>query len=168
MAHGVVPVISRFPGQRVERQFIDGETALTFPIGDIEAAAACIARLEADPGLWRDLSTRASASQQGRYGFEGSMDAWAAALDACLQRPASVGPIPRIQQRTGGRLQRLGLSQAWQDRMRDLLGRSVRHADPGSEWPTHSGRTGDEARREIAAAAARIDARPAWHVGDRA
>ena len=34
MAHGAVPVISRFPGWRIEGQFRDGETALTFPVGD--------------------------------------------------------------------------------------------------------------------------------------
>ena len=157
MAHGVVPVISRFDGHRVEGQFVDGMTALTFAVGDVECAADAIARLDAAPELWQVLSTRARHSQSGRYAFEGSMDAWADAFDACLQRPSSQGDIPNIVVRSNGRLQRWGVPHVWQDRMRDLLGRRVRHEDPGSEWPTHGSNLNATARRAIAQIAEGIE-----------
>ncbi|HWW61859.1 MAG TPA: glycosyltransferase family 4 protein, partial [Thermoanaerobaculia bacterium] len=43
MAHGVVPVISSFPGHA--QQFLHDGNALVFPVGDVRAAADAIARL---------------------------------------------------------------------------------------------------------------------------
>jgi hypothetical protein len=139
MAHGAVPVISRFAGLETEGQFIEGRTALTFPVGDVAAAACCASRLVGEPGLLSALSRQAMQSQQGRYSFRGAIDAWSNALERCLELPCQQGPLPRIPERLGGRLTSLGVPAAWQARLREVLRRPVHHASPGSEWPTSSG-----------------------------
>jgi glycosyltransferase involved in cell wall biosynthesis len=149
MAHGVVPVITRFSGIRLEGQFRDNETALTFPVGDVDAAAACVGRLLAEPGLLERLSAEASGSQAGRYSFEGSMNAWAEALNRCMTQPMLGGRLPMIRDRSDGRLARLGIPNAAQEWLRSLAGRKVRHASPGSEWPTSSGTLGEDTRQAL-------------------
>jgi glycosyltransferase involved in cell wall biosynthesis len=149
MANGVVPVISQFSGLRLEKQFVDGETALTFAVGDTMAAAQCVRRLTQEAGLLERLSRGASESQRGRYSFDGSMDAWAAALNRCLEQPKLHGMIPDIPERQDGRLTRLGVPADLQSRIRDALGHRVRHSSAGSEWPTSSGLMTEQARQEI-------------------
>jgi glycosyltransferase involved in cell wall biosynthesis len=161
MAHGVVPVISRFLGLEVERQFIDGRTALTFPVGDVRAAAACVARLVSEDGLLERLSAAAIKTQSGAYSFDGAMDAWAEALDRCMERPATLGPVPVVTQRVDGRLTRWGVPPGVQERLRALLRRPVVHASPGSEWPTSSGTMSESARRAIEDFARAIEERAA-------
>ncbi|MFG0335022.1 MAG: glycosyltransferase family 4 protein [Maioricimonas sp. JB049] len=146
MVHGVVPVISRFRGLEVEGQFVDGETALTFPVGDVEAAADQISRLLEVQGLLQRLSRNAMRSQQGKYLFEGSMDAWARALEQTARRPPLAGVIPRVDQQLDGRLIRWGVTVGLQEGFRQQTGRKVRHRSPGSEWPTCSGRVTEVAR----------------------
>lgn len=133
MAHGVVPVVSRFPGIEIERQMIDGETALTFPVGDVIAAADCIARLDADRSLLARLSSNAAASQSGIRSYEGALDAWAAAFHATLQRPARIGEILPSETRDSGLLTRLHVPDALAERIRRVRRRE--HSEPGAEWP---------------------------------
>lgn len=139
MAHGVVPVVSRFVGLGVEGQFVHELNALTFPVGDVAAAATCVRRLLAEPGLLRRLSECAMRSQGGRYSFDGAMRAWAEAFDRCLAQPVRTGELPRLTLPPDGRLARLGVPPWLAQRLRDLLGRRHEHSDPGSEWPTGSG-----------------------------
>jgi glycosyltransferase involved in cell wall biosynthesis len=139
MAHGVVPVISRFCGLKAEGHYIDGVNCLTFPVGDVSAAAECIGRLARTPRLLEQLSRHALHAQQGIYGLEGSIDAWARALDRCVEMPPMVGPFPRTPQGESGRLSRFGLSPWVAQRIRDLLGKRALHVDPGAEWPNASG-----------------------------
>jgi glycosyltransferase involved in cell wall biosynthesis len=139
MAHGVVPVISEFWGLKTERQFVNHVNALTFPVGDVEAAARCIERLVKEEGLMQSLSERAMSSQHGVYSAEGAMRAWGAAFDQCLDQPVRKGGIPRLAFSPDGRLARWGLPPWFAQRIRDLLGRRHLHSDPGSEWPTGSG-----------------------------
>jgi glycosyltransferase involved in cell wall biosynthesis len=166
MAHGAVPVITRFQGQRIEGQFIEGVSALTFPVGDIEAAAACVARLAGDPLLWSRLSEQGKLLQTGVYSFHGSMDAWASALDACARRPVARGPLPAAGARVDGRLQRLGVPAGLQEALRLISGRRVRHNDPGSEWPTHGGTMSSEEHQRIIDAANAIETAAAAGVVD--
>jgi glycosyltransferase involved in cell wall biosynthesis len=149
MAHGVVPVVSRFIGLAVERQFVHEMNALTFPVGDVEAAAACVRRLFEEPGLLRRLSESAMQSQRGRYSSEGAMRAWAEAFDRCLEQPARTGDLPRVPFAPDGRLTRSGVPPWLAQRVRDLLGRRHDHTDPGSEWPTGSGLMTPEAADSI-------------------
>lgn len=159
MAHGVVPVISRFQGLRREGQFVDGVTALTFPVGDIDGAAACLQRLQREEGLLTRLSAAAIQSQRGRYSFEGAMDAWAEALDRCMRQPIRSGSLPVIEDRESGRMARIGIPDSIQTGIRRWLRRPVRHQSPGSEWPTSSGRISAAQRELFEAAACGIDQR---------
>lgn len=149
MAHGVVPVISRFIGLAVERQFVEETNALTFPVGDVRAAAACIRRLLAEPGLLRRLSENAMRSQRGRYTFEGATRAWAEAFDRCLGQPVRTGDLPPVPFPADGRLTRSEVPPWLAQRVRNLLGRRHDHSDPGSEWPTGSGLITPEATDSI-------------------
>jgi glycosyltransferase involved in cell wall biosynthesis len=149
MVHGVVPVISRFIGLAVEGQFVEETNALTFPVGDVRAAAACIRRLLAEPGLLRRLSENAMQSQRCRYSFAGATRAWAESFDRCLAQPARTGDLPRVPFPLDGRLTRSGVPPWLAQRVRDLLGRRHDHTDPGSEWPTGSGLMTPEAAASI-------------------
>jgi glycosyltransferase involved in cell wall biosynthesis len=149
MAHGVVPVISRFIGLAVEGQFVEERNALTFPVGDVRVAAACVRRLSAEPGLLRRLSENAMQSQRDRYTFEGAMRTWAEAFDRCLAQPTRTGALPRLPFLPDGRLTRAGIPPWFAQRVRDLLGRRHDHTDPGSEWPTGSGLMTSEAADSI-------------------
>jgi hypothetical protein len=77
------------------------------------------------------------------------MQAWAEALDNCLERSPATGPVPKLDKPADGRLTRMGLSPAMAQRIRDLFGRQYEHTDPGSEWPTGSGLITSEAVDEI-------------------
>ena len=140
MAHGVVPVISRFTGSVVEGEFIDGENALQFPVADIGAAADCIARLDRDRQFLHRLSSAARDSQSGIRSEEGAIEAWANAFELALaSRSRRNSIIPELPQ-VGGHLRRLPPPLA-------ELARRLRpfpHQDAGSEWPHWSG-TRDEA-----------------------
>lgn len=149
MVHGVVPVISEFPGARAEGIYVHEKTALTFAVGDCQAAARAIARLHREPGLLERLSRAAMDSQRGDRSQSGAIEAWARALDASMERPGSTAHVSAVPDPVDGRLQRLGVPAAAQSWLRRLLGRPVRHSDPGSEWPTSSGQLDADARSEI-------------------
>lgn len=139
MANGVVPVTSKFVGLKAEGLYLNESNALTFPVGDLEAAAVAIVRLVTETGLMTHLSSNAAHSQSNEYTHEGSIRAWASALDCCLERPPAIGPVPKLNLPADGRLTRFGLSPRMSQRVRKLLGRTFEHSDPGSEWPTGSG-----------------------------
>ncbi|GAB5442275.1 MAG: hypothetical protein Fues2KO_26240 [Fuerstiella sp.] len=150
MTHGMVPVISQFIGQQEEGQFIDGQTALTFPVGDVDFAVSLVERLVAEPELYSMLSGNARNSQRGRYSAEGALSAWGEALTICMQQPSRIGKrVPVTVDQTSGRLSRLPLPACAVDWTRRLLGRPVLHQSPGSEWPTDSGQLSDKDRCEI-------------------
>lgn len=149
MAHGVVPVISRFDGLEDEGQFIDGSNSLVFPVADVNAAAECVQRLIDDAALFARLSEHATESQVGDYSFEGSIAAWDRALRHCLDLPVCVGPLPKIVENLPGRLSKFGIPVGLQSKLRQWTGRRVTHQSPGSEWPTSSGLLTDQETREI-------------------
>jgi hypothetical protein len=142
-----------------EGQFVDGMNALTFEIGDVEAAAQAVARLWRNPALLLDLSVAASRSQQGRYSFEGALDAWATELDRCLEMPMRLGVPPKVSERRHGRLARLGLPNSVENSLRRALRRPVQHQSPGSEWPTVGGAPDESAALSLEALARVIDER---------
>jgi glycosyltransferase involved in cell wall biosynthesis len=146
MAHGVVPVVSQFTGQRTEGQLIDGVTALTFPVGDTCAAADCIERLLGEPGLMARLSANAAASQTGPYSFEGALYEWAKLLDQSLESPVKCGVPPRVPDCTRNRFLRNIVPSLVEDALRSFLHRPIQHRSAGSEWPTSSGLIQDDER----------------------
>src|SRR6266403_608647 len=149
MAHGVVPVISEFTGIHAEQHFVHEKNSLLFPVSDMKSAAAGISRLISEEGLLQRLSQNALASQRDKYTFSGSFDAWAEAFDRCVNEPAMMGPVPKLNYAPDGRLTRLGLSPRIAQRVRDVLGRRHIHEDSGSEWPTGSGLMDSLAAEEI-------------------
>lgn len=158
MAHGVVPVVSRFLGCRTEGQFRDEDNVLTFPVGDGEQAASCVARLHHDRALLRRLSEQARRSQEGINSEAGAAAAWAEAFALALAQPPRVtspttGPFP-----PAGRLERWGIPAAVAESWRRLLGRAFVHSEPGGEWPHCSGLDDPARHREIAEFAAICEA----------
>lgn len=140
MAHGVVPVVSRFTGLAVEGQFVDGVNALTFDVGDVRAAADAVQRLDTDRALLRELSANARESQQGINSHEGAIDAWAEALRLALELPQRRGTVLPPQPRDRGALSALPPPVA--ELVRSV--RRVPHEDAGSEWPHWSGLRDEE------------------------
>ena len=135
LIHGVVPVLSRFPGLVAEGIFRDGHNALTFEVGDMDAAAHHVIALHREPGLLARLSAAAMVSQTGRYLFEGSMKAWADAFDACMRAPPRCGRRLPVDDEPGPRLERMGLPGAVADRLRSWSRRIPQPREPGDEWP---------------------------------
>ena len=147
MVHGVVPVVSRFTGLQAEGQFLDGVNSLTFPVGDVAAAAHCIERLHGDPALLERLSRAARASQDGIRSEQGAADAWAEAFRDALGRSPRVGAVLPALPRDHGLLERLGIPASIAEIVRKRRGR--RHADPGSEWPHWSGVRDEELMHQV-------------------
>jgi glycosyltransferase involved in cell wall biosynthesis len=137
MAHGVVPVMSRFRGIRAEDHFREGVDSLTFDIGDIKAAADHFEHLHRDRDFLERLSAAACASQSGIRSEAGAAAAWAQAFDDVLAREQCLGELPPHPP-PSGRLDRI-LPSAAAEKLRRLMGRRFEHADPGSEWPHWSG-----------------------------
>ena len=135
LVHGVVPVLSRFPGLVAEGVFQDGHNALTFEVGNMDAAARHVIALHRKPGLLARLSAAAIVSQKGRYLFEGSMKAWADAFDACLRAPLRCGRGLPVDDEPRPRLERMGLPGAVADRLRSWSRRMPQPREPGDEWP---------------------------------
>lgn len=139
--HGVVPVVSRFTGNE---DFFHEHNALTFPVGDVAAAADAIERLHRDRALLERLARAARTSQSGPRSEEGAIDLWAETFRTILARPARVGATLPQPPRDSGRLTRLGVPEAIAE-----LVRHHRHAGPGGEWPHWSGMRDEEMERRF-------------------
>jgi len=146
MAHGVVPVISRFVGAE---DFVDGENALTFDVGDIRGAADALERLDRDRTLLERLSRAARSSQTGIRSEQGAIDAWADVFRDALRREQRAGatlpPVPR----DSGTLSRWGVPDALAEIVRRM--RKREHASAGAEWAHWSGMPDEELMRAVEA-----------------
>jgi glycosyltransferase involved in cell wall biosynthesis len=155
MAHGVVPVISRFPGLAIEGQFLDGTNALTFPVGDVGAAADAVERLHRDRELLERLSQAARGSQGGVRSELGAIDAWAEGFRDALALPVRVGAtVPRAP-RDQGLLSALPAAVA--EVVRRMRGSAATSA--AGEWP-HWSAIPDRALMDAVAAFARGETVP--------
>jgi glycosyltransferase involved in cell wall biosynthesis len=141
MVHGVVPVVSRFAGAE---DFHHELNALTFPVGDVAAAADCIERLHRDRALLERLSSTAKVSQGGVRSESGAIDAWESLL---RDAPRRVGNRLPDAPRDSGLLTRLGVPDAVAEIVRKV--RKRRHSEPGAEWPHWSGMHDDRLEREL-------------------
>jgi glycosyltransferase involved in cell wall biosynthesis len=151
MAHGCVPVVSLFTGCLAEGQFVDGDNALAFDVGDTAAAAECVWRLHEDRTLLRRLSAAAARSQADINSEDGAAAAWAGGFRQALATPPRKGDRPpRLPWPAGGRLERWGLPAAWAETVRGWMGRKSLHSSPGGEWPHVSGLADSARLREIA------------------
>jgi glycosyltransferase involved in cell wall biosynthesis len=158
MAHGVVPVVSRFVGCLAEGQFLEGHNALTFDVGDLRGAVACVRRLDSDRALLRRLSAGASRSQGGINSDSGALAAWAAGFRQALENPPRRGERPpKLRWPPSGRLERWGLPPELSETLRRWCGRVCKHRSPGNEWPHRSGLADAARMREIMDFAARFE-----------
>ena len=137
MAHGVVPVMSRFTGLEAEGQFEHETNALLFPVGDVGAAADAIERLDRDRDLLERLSRSAGASQGGIRSEAGAIDAWAEAFRIALEHPPRVGARLPAAPRDGGLLSRLHVPASVAEVVRRV--RPFASGSAGGEWPHWSG-----------------------------
>jgi glycosyltransferase involved in cell wall biosynthesis len=137
MAWGALVVSSRFVGSGLEGFLRDGDNALTFPLGDVDAAADAIARLR-DPALRMRLMRQAAADVRRHFASEVATTAWDEALrGACAREPLPRPPAP-APVAPAGRLDRiLGVGGA--ELLRRALRRRVPTSGPGDEWPHTEG-----------------------------
>jgi hypothetical protein len=120
---------------------------LTFPVGDIRAAADCVERLHRDRVLLERLSTAAAQSQSGIRSEAGAIDAWAAMLRGTLARPSRLGTsLPNVPT-DHGLLTRLHVPSGVTEMVRSFRRRE--HSGPGSEWPHWSGMHDAELERAV-------------------
>ncbi|MCU1227718.1 MAG: hypothetical protein JWO97_602, partial [Acidobacteria bacterium] len=134
MHYGVVPVVSRYRGATAENVLRDGETALLFPVGDMRAAAAQIARL--DDALLSQLAAAAERVVEPEYLLDDSLRRWAEAFDEAVALPRAVGEsLPSLA--PSGVYERLHLPPALAHALRKLTARLPQPRDPGDEWPHH-------------------------------
>lgn len=135
MLHGVVPVISRYPGQIAEAFVIHERNGLTFRVGDPETAARHVARLARDREKLHALAE--AALESSRHDTLDRMHRdYAAALERVLTLPLRNGPVPP-RAHGGGRLDRI-VGSDLADRLRGLLGRHYPHEHSRAEWPEHA------------------------------
>lgn len=126
MQHGVVPVIARYAGQRLENIVRDGETGITFAVGDVDAAAAALRSLAHDGSLLAMLSNAAIAEIDSDERMHRD---WLRILETALTMPPK-SPRP-IELPKSGRLDFLPWKLA--DAIRRL--RPAAQADGWAEWP---------------------------------
>lgn len=89
MACGSVPVVSRVESG-VGDVLVEGRNGLTFPVGDIAAAADCVERLVREPGRWAELSCAARATIEECFGF----DRYLAGVGVLLEELEDAPPRP--------------------------------------------------------------------------
>ena len=132
MHHGVVPVTSRFLGLEAEGVLQHERNALLFDVGDMQAAAAHLRRLQTDRDLLARLSANARAAMHD-WTDTRMHEEWTRVLENVLGRAPRA---PRASARTtqpAGRLDRIAPSLA--DRLRAITGRRFPHQSGWDEWP---------------------------------
>jgi glycosyltransferase involved in cell wall biosynthesis len=139
MAHGVVPVMSRFRGCSAEGTFQDGSTVLLFDVGDAEAAARHVARLHDDRALLHRLSVGTRAALTESSFVDGAVAAWAETLRRVRAMPLRVPSDRRPRLSASGSLASLGVPPRLAALARKLVGRQPVPRVPADEWPHSSG-----------------------------
>ncbi|MFZ2491595.1 MAG: glycosyltransferase family 4 protein [Thermoanaerobaculia bacterium] len=131
--HGVVPVIARFPGLAEEGLVLEGETGLTFEVGDVMSAAAQVERLGCDRAWLATLSDRAAADESRYTLADAHLRWWRILEELALLPPRVGGGTPRLPQPAGRVDAWIGPAAA--HAIRRLLRLHYDHADAGGEWP---------------------------------
>jgi len=142
MHYGVVPVSSQYRGARAEGLLREGKTAVMFPVGNAEEAAAQVERIAKDDELRARIAANAERAVDPRYLLEHSFEEWLRVFEEA-RGPFVRGELPELP--PSGLLERLHLPAS---AIRKVLGRTPEPRDPGDEWP-HHGPVDDAARRRI-------------------
>jgi glycosyltransferase involved in cell wall biosynthesis len=132
MMHGVVPVITRYPGQVAEAFVRHEENGFTFPVGRTELAADCVERLTRDRALLQRMS-RAAYETARPHTDERMHRAYFETFETILALPQKRGPIVGAPVKSGRLDYVFGGRRA--DRLRALTGQYYRHVDSRAEWP---------------------------------
>lgn len=145
MSKGAIVVTTRFIGIGREGSLVDGETCLSFPVGDIDAAANAIADLQ-DEVFRNKLAIAGHELVTRRYSRPASIQAWHEALRQIQAQPAITEKWIPGQSAVSGRLDRF-LGTGLAETLRELLGIRFVHDAPGNEWPHSYGKDDNESFR---------------------
>jgi glycosyltransferase involved in cell wall biosynthesis len=97
LATGCVPVASRIHGV-TDFVIEPDQSGLLFPVGDVEAAASLVRKLDGDRSLLARMSRQARASAAKRFRSDGMAAAYAQVIGAAIARPRSIAaPLPRSE-----------------------------------------------------------------------
>ncbi len=163
MAHGVVPVSSRFVGSNSEGFLIDNETARLFPIGDVVACAGILKDLNHDRTGLTLLSQRTHEYVAKTYAWDRCVNDWEVALRMSEQLPSRSRPasLPRRLDEGHSLASRFPwlpsvLSDSFYKVKRRLFGipESMMH---GEEWPFHTNGFSPASLAEIQALTVELD-----------
>jgi glycosyltransferase involved in cell wall biosynthesis len=132
MAHGVVPVTSRFVGLESEGLVLEGKNALVFPVGDVNSAIEHVIALQQDSDLLSVLSQNARQHIAENFSPEQSALIW----DRELKRVCTLPELPLVSEAPDGvQPGRFGLSERIWETLRRWTRRRVPHQSAGEEWP---------------------------------
>ena len=149
MAAGVALVTSRFIGIGLEASLIDGQTCISFPVGNIEAAVTGIALLQNHSARQR-IIREGWATVAARYTRTRSIAAWNGALLDVLRLPGRPSCQRAFSSSAPGRLDGI-IGRSMAETMRALIGIGYPHSEPGGEWPHAYGHPTDvELERRLA------------------
>ncbi|WP_182864986.1 glycosyltransferase family 4 protein [Rhodopirellula sp. JC639] len=145
MMNGVVPVTSRYLGFESERLVVDGKHGLSYPVGEMSAAADAIEKLTRSPQLMKSLSLAGKRHAEEQYSWDVCQRQWLALIErVTAEHPITPGKdLCQSRNDDSGRLDRWGIPPAWVDTVRQLRRRMIRSGwQDGVEWPlfhrTHS------------------------------
>jgi len=147
MMQGVVPITSQYLGFFTEGLVVDGKNGLSFPIGDMDMAAACVGCLAQDRGLLNALAEEGWIRTNRQYTWEHSFERWNEAFQWVRdQQPRSVAGFGSVTRPVSGILDRWGIPpgviHAIRRLRRHILGSPIPAG--GEEWPLFGGRYAEE------------------------
>ncbi len=136
MQHGVVPVVSEFHGYAAEGLLCPEQNCLTFPVGDVCAAALQLERLAKDPVLLERLSLAAIDSAALLYTQDSMLKGWVNALEDVMRLDISSASKNVVEHSQNfGRLERWGVPAHTANRLRRYFGKRFLHQAGFNEWP---------------------------------
>jgi len=163
MAHGIVPVSSRFIGSGAEGFLLHDQTACLFNIGDVTECAGQIVKLAKNRSLLHRISRQAHEFVTRNFSWDRCVDEWESALQKSLtfpDRPVPVEPVRRLDEGNSLATRFSWLPATCSDNFykakRRLFGipEIMKH---GEEWPLHTGLASQEELSRIHALSGEMD-----------
>ncbi|MEW6305974.1 MAG: glycosyltransferase family 4 protein [Verrucomicrobiota bacterium] len=90
MGEGVVPIVSDLPGGM--RELVTDGCGIRVPVGDVDAAAKAIVKLERDRASWAKLSDAASRLAREQYSADAMADRYLSLVDSLAAKAAPEWP----------------------------------------------------------------------------
>jgi glycosyltransferase involved in cell wall biosynthesis len=153
MMNGVVPVTSRYLGFQCERLVVDEKHGLSFPVGDVTAAAEAVNRLNNDQSLLSSLSKSGRMHASDQYTWGRCFSRWDEVLQQTLQREPVQAPgnLLHAPSQNSGLLNRWNCPPVVSDSIRRFRRMTVGVPVPpgGEEWPLFRRNHPDERLKQI-------------------